>query len=85
MINIANNSFETRVLTTRFLKRKFILIRIQEQINVFTHFFFKRCGFLQFMSLNFFKLLVQLSFTKNQFVHFAPQPFRPTLPYDLFF
>jgi hypothetical protein len=40
MINIANNSFETRVLTTRFLKRKFILIRIQEQINVFTHFFF---------------------------------------------
>jgi hypothetical protein len=32
------------------------------------------------MSLNFFKLLVQLSFTKNQFVHFAPQPFRPTLP-----
>jgi hypothetical protein len=33
------------------------------------------------MSLNFFKLLVQLRYTRNQIVHFAPQPFRPTLPY----
>jgi hypothetical protein len=31
--------------------------------------------------LNFFNLLVQLSNTQNQFVRFAPQPFRPTLPY----
>jgi hypothetical protein len=35
--------------------------------------------------LNFFNLLVQLSNTQNQFVRFAPQPFRPTLPYLLFF
>ncbi len=33
------------------------------------------------MSLHFFKLLVQLSCIQNQFVRFAPQPFRPTLPY----
>jgi hypothetical protein len=45
MINIANNSFETRVRTTRFLKRKFFKICIQEQIDVFTHFFFKDADF----------------------------------------
>jgi hypothetical protein len=65
------------------LERKFILFYIQEPIDVFRQFFFKDApsALLHFMSLNFFKFLVQLSFTKNQFLHFAPQPFRPTLPY----
>ena len=79
MINTANNSFEYRVLTTRFLKKKFILICIQEQIDVFTHFLKMRI--LTLYVLEFFQVASAIALKKKSTGEFSPQPFRPTLPY----
>ena len=56
MINVVNNSFVTRVRTTRFLEGIFILFYIQELFDVFRQFLFLKMRLFTLYVLEFFQV-----------------------------
>ncbi len=79
MINIVNNSFVTRVRTSRFWERKFILFYIQEPIHVFRQFFLKMQLFTLYV-LEFFQVASAIEWHKKPICAFFPTAVSPHFP-----
>ncbi len=65
LINIVNNSFVTRIRTTRFLEQKLILFYIQEPIDVFRQLFFLRMQLFTLYVLEFFQVASAIELHKK--------------------